>query len=75
MKPLIDVIGKLSPPHVYESSNEPSKREDSGDYDETIAPLLSGGNDYVKIKASQSESSLLASSEYDRTDSQRSSEV
>lgn len=60
---------------MYESANEPSKREDSGDYDETIAPLLSGDTDYVKIHASQPESSLLARSEHDRTDSQRSSEV
>ena len=60
---------------MYESANEPSKREDSDDYDETIAPLLSGDNDYVNIKASQPESSLLPRSEHDEADSQRSSEV
>lgn len=60
---------------MYESANEPTKREDSGDYDEAIAPLLSGENDYVNVKASQPESSLLARSEHDRADSHRSSEV
>jgi len=60
---------------MYESANEPSKREDSGDYDETIAPLLSGDNDYVKMKACQLESPLLTRPEHDRADLQRSSEV
>jgi len=60
---------------MYESANEPSKREDSGDYDEAIAPLLSGDNDYVKSKASQPESPLQTRSEHDRADLQRSSEV
>ena len=49
--------------------------EDSGDYDETIAPLLGGDKDYVTIKTSQPESPLLTRSEHDRADFQHSSEV
>ena len=65
----------IQPPAMYKSANEPSMREDSGDYDESISPLLSGDNDYVKIKAPQPESPLLTRSEHDRADLQQSSEV
>lgn len=71
----MDFLLLIQPPHMYESANESSNIEDSGDYDETIAPLLDGDKDSVKIKTSHPESPLLTRSEHDRADFQNSRKV
>ena len=52
-------------PKLYDSPYEPSKIEDSGVYDETFPPLLSGETDYAQIRSSQTDPLTQGTSDHD----------
>lgn len=63
------------PPRLYESATVPQNKEDSGDYDEVISPLLSDKIEYVQIKPSPPGPITPTKSDHDAADVESSCEV